>query len=118
VDEEGYYYLTDRIKHIIISGGENISPKEVESVINQIEEVIESSVVGIPDEKWGEKVVAAVVLKSGAEMEQEDIQNFCKRHLHNWKCPKDMVFPKELPKNTMGKVLKEEVTKQKYLKKK
>ncbi len=111
VDEEGYYYLTDRIKHIIISAGENISPKEVESVINQIEEVGESSVVGIPDEKWGEMVVAAVVLKSGAEIESEDIQNFCKQHLHNWKCPKDVVFPKKLPKNTMGKVLKEEVKK-------
>jgi malonyl-CoA/methylmalonyl-CoA synthetase len=111
VDSEGYYYLTDRIKHIIISGGENISPKELESVINRIEEVVESSVVGIPDEKWGEKVVAAVVLKSGADIQPEHIQNYCKQHLHNWKCPKDMVFLKELPKNTMGKVLKEEVKK-------
>ena len=111
VDEEGYYYLTDRIKHIIISGGENISPKEVESVINQIEEVVESSVVGIPDQKWGEKVVAAVVLKSGAKIDPEQIQEFCREHLHNWKCPKDLVFPERLPKNTMGKVLKEEVTK-------
>ena len=111
VDREGYYYLTDRIKHIIISGGENISPKEVESVINQMEEVVESSVVGLPDKKWGEKVVAAVVLKSGAHIDPEQIQNFCKQHLHNWKCPKDLVFPKKLPKNTMGKVLKEEVTK-------
>lgn len=111
VDGEGYYYLTDRIKHIIISGGENISPKEVESVINQIEEVVESSVVGIPDKKWGEKVVAAVVLKSGAGGEPQEIQNFCKQHLHDWKCPKDLVFLEELPKNTMGKVLKEEVKK-------
>jgi len=111
VDEEGYYYLTDRIKHIIISGGENISPKEVETVINQLEDVTESSVVGIPDEKWGEKVVAAVVLKSGAGLEPDDIKNFCKTHLHNWKCPKDFFFTKELPKNTMGKVLKEEVKK-------
>jgi malonyl-CoA/methylmalonyl-CoA synthetase len=111
VDEQGYFYLTDRIKHIIISGGENISPKEVESVINQIEEVVESSVVGITDEKWGEKVVAAIVPKSGAHMEPEDIRDFCKQHLHNWKCPKDLVFLEELPKNTMGKVLKEEVKK-------
>jgi malonyl-CoA/methylmalonyl-CoA synthetase len=111
VDEEGYYYLTDRIKHIIISGGENISPKEVESVINQIEGVVESSVVGIPDKKWGEKVVAAVVLKSGAGLEPKQIQDFCKQHLHNWKCPKDLVFLEGLPKNTMGKVLKEEVKK-------
>ena len=111
VDKEGYYYLTDRIKHIIISGGENISPKEVESVINKIEEVVESSVVCIPDKKWGEKVVAAVVLKPGAGIEPEEIQAFCKQHLHNWKCPKDLVFLEELPKNTMGKVLKEEVKK-------
>jgi malonyl-CoA/methylmalonyl-CoA synthetase len=111
VDGEGYYYLTDRIKHIIISGGENISPKEVESVINQLEEVLESSVVGIPDQKWGEKVVAAVVLKSGVQIDPEKIQNFCRQHLHNWKCPKELLFPEKLPKNTMGKVLKEEVIK-------
>jgi malonyl-CoA/methylmalonyl-CoA synthetase len=111
VDEEGYYYLTDRIKHIIISGGENISPKEVESVINQIEEVVESSVVGIPDQKWGEKVVAAVVLKPGAHIDPAQIQEFCRQHLHDWKCPKELAFPEKLPKNAMGKVLKEEVTK-------
>jgi len=109
VDEDGYYYLTDRIKHIIISGGENISPKEVEAVINQAEGVAESSVVGIPDEKWGEKVVAAVVLKPGFKVEPHTIQTFCKKHLHDWKVPKDVVFIKELPKNKMGKVLKEEV---------
>ena len=111
VDDEGYFYLTDRIKHIIISGGENISPKEVESVLNQIENVVESSVVGIPDEKWGERVVAAVVGRSGSNLVPQELQNFCKEHLHNWKCPKEIVFVKELPKNTMGKVLKEEVKK-------
>ncbi len=109
MDEEGYYYLTDRIKHIIISGGENISPKEVETVINQFEGVVESSVVGIPDEKWGEKVVAAVVTKPGSKVKPEEIQEFCKEHLHNWKCPKELVFLEELPKNRMGKVLKDEV---------
>ena len=111
VDKDGYYYLTDRIKHIIISGGENISPKEVESVINQIEGIAESSVVGIPDEKWGEKVVAAVVPKLGFNVESYTIQRFCKKHLHDWKVPKEVVFLKELPKNKMGKVLKEEVKK-------
>ena len=109
VDEDGYYYLTDRIKHIIISGGENISPKEVETIINQLEDVVESSVVGIPDEKWGEKVVAAVVGKSGSDVKAEDINKFCRNHLHDWKCPKEIVLVEELPKNTMGKVLKEEV---------
>jgi malonyl-CoA/methylmalonyl-CoA synthetase len=111
VDQEGYYYLTDRIKHIIISGGENISPKEVEAVINRVEGVAESSVVGLPDEKWGEKVVAAVVPKPGATVDPGRIQAYCKQHLHNWKCPKAVLLLKELPRNTMGKVLKEEVKK-------
>jgi malonyl-CoA/methylmalonyl-CoA synthetase len=111
IDEDGYYFLTDRIKHIIISGGENISPKEIETVINQVDGVVESSVVGIGDEKWGEKVVAAVVTKAGTGIQARDVQNHCKEHLHSWKCPKDVVFVEELPKNTMGKVLKEEVAK-------
>jgi malonyl-CoA/methylmalonyl-CoA synthetase len=109
VDEDGYYYLTDRIKNIIISGGENISPKEVETVINQFEGVVESSVVGIPDEKWGEKVVAAVVTQPGSGVTPLKVQEFCKQHLHNWKCPKEIVLLKELPKNRMGKVLRDEV---------
>jgi malonyl-CoA/methylmalonyl-CoA synthetase len=111
VDEDGYYYLTDRCKHIIISGGENISPKEIEGVINQLDEVLESSVVGIPDKTWGEKVVAAVVTKAESGIKAGEIQTYCKKHLHNWKCPKEIAFLKELPKNTMGKVLKEDVKK-------
>jgi malonyl-CoA/methylmalonyl-CoA synthetase len=109
IDKDGYYYLTDRIKHIIISGGENISPKEVEVVINQLGDVVESSVVGIPDEKWGEKVVVAVVRKTDSNIKPEEIRAHCKNNLHDWKCPKEVVFVKELPRNTMGKVLKEEV---------
>ena len=102
VDEDGYYYLTDRIKHIIISGGENISPKEVEAVINQLEDVVESSVVGVADEKWGEKVVAAVVAKTDSNIKPEAIRAHCKNNLHGWKCPKEIVFVKALPRNTMG----------------
>ncbi len=111
VDDDGYYYLTDRIKHIIISGGENISPKEVETVINQLEGVVESSVVGVPDKEWGEKVVAAVATKPGLRVKAEKIQEQCKEHLHKWKSPKEIIFVKELPKNRMGKILKEEVKK-------
>ena len=109
VDEEGYYYLTDRIKHIIITGGENVSAKEVESVINRIDNVVESAVVGIPDPKWGEKVVAAVVAKAGSDLDPKTIKTFCKEHLHDWKCPKEIIFVAEIPRNTMGKVLKENV---------
>jgi malonyl-CoA/methylmalonyl-CoA synthetase len=111
MDKDGYYYLTDRIKHIIISGGENISPKEVEVVINQLEDVVESSVIGIADEKWGEKVVAAVVTKTDSNIKPEEIRTHCKNNLHDWKCPKEVAFVRELPRNTMGKVLKEVVKK-------
>ena len=111
VDEEGYYYLTDRLKHIIISGGENISPKEVEAVINRIDGVIESSVVGVPDEQWGEKVVAAVVPKQGFTLAPQAILSVCKKQLHSWKCPKDIRFLDALPRNAMGKVIKKEVEK-------
>jgi len=111
IDADGYYYLTDRIKHIIISGGENISPKEVEAVLNQFDGVVESSVVGIPDDNWGEKVVAAVVQKPGDRINPHEILTYCKKHLHDWKCPKEVRFMKALPRNTMGKVLKEDVKK-------
>ncbi len=107
----GYYYLTDRIKHIIITGGENVSAKEVETVINRIDGIDESVVVGKPDEKWGEKVVAAVTLKPDAELTEGDIKAFCKTNLHDWKCPKEIVFLEKIPRNTMGKILKEEVKK-------
>ena len=111
LDSDGYYFITDRRKHIIISGGENISPKELEAVINQCEGVTESSVVGIPDDRWGERVVAAVVRKSGAKIEPDEIYNFCKEHLLKWKCPKEVIFVSELPRNAMGKILKEDVKK-------
>lgn len=80
-------------------------------MIDQLEDVVESSVVGIPDEKWGEKVAAAVVKRPASHVTALGIQDFCKKHLHNWKCPKEVIFVNELPKNTMGKVLKEEVKK-------
>ncbi len=109
VDDDGYYYLTDRIKHIIITGGENVSAKEVETVINQVEGVAESCVVGITDEKWGEKVVAAVVTTPGATLTEAAVIAFCKEKLHDWKCPKQILFLDEIPRNTMGKMLKEAV---------
>ena len=109
IDADGYYYLTDRIKHIIISGGENISPKEIESIINQMAGVAESSVVGLAEKKWGEKVVAAVVKEPEADVSAGEVQAYCKKHLHDWKCPKEIAFVDKLPRNTMGKVLKEEV---------
>ncbi len=108
-DEEGYYYLTDRLKHIIISGGENISPKEIENRLNQLESVYESAVFGVPDETFGEKVAAAVVPHPGATIETEELQAYCREHLHKWKCPKQFFILDHLPRNTMGKILKHEL---------
>jgi malonyl-CoA/methylmalonyl-CoA synthetase len=110
-DKDGYYYITDRLKHIIISGGENISPKEIESVINRHQKVLESCVIGVPDEKWGEKVVAAVVTKPGVTLTVQEIKDYCRQQLLAWKCPKEVFFLRELPRNKMGKVMKEIVTK-------
>ncbi len=110
-DEDGYYYITDRLKHVIISGGENISPKEIESVLDRHQKILESCVIGVPDKKWGEKVVAAIVLKLGATLTVKEIGDYCKDHLLDWKCPKEVFFLEELPRNRMGKVMKEEVAK-------
>ena len=99
------------MKHIIISGGENISAGEVETVINALEGVVESAVVGIPDEKWGEKVAAAVRIRAGADLSAETVRAHCAQRLHKWKTPKTVMFVDEIPKNTMGKVLKEDVKK-------
>jgi len=111
VDDNGYYYLTDRIKHIIISGGENVSAKEVETVIDSLEGVEESVVVGKADNQWGEVVVAAVKAKPDVLLTEEAVKSFCKQHLHTWKCPKKVLFVSDIPRNTMGKVLKEMVKK-------
>jgi malonyl-CoA/methylmalonyl-CoA synthetase len=108
-DESGYYYLTDRLKNIIITGGENVSPNEVEAVIDRLDEVVESSVVGIYDEKWGEKIVAAVVKNPNFGDISGAVRDICKEHLHDWKCPKEVIFIEKLPRNSMGKILKEDL---------
>ncbi|MCP4023223.1 MAG: acyl--CoA ligase, partial [Desulfobacteraceae bacterium] len=91
-DRDEYYYLTDRIKNIIITGGENVSPSEIETVINRLDEVVESSVLGIPDEKWGEKIVAAIVKNPTTGDITNAVKTICKKNLHNWKCPKEIIF--------------------------
>jgi len=108
-DEDGYYYLTDRLKNIIISGGENISPREIELVINANEDVLESVVIGIPDETWGEIVAAVIAVKSGSTITPVDITSLCKERLLSWKCPKKILIVNELPKNRMGKILTDRV---------
>ena len=110
IDEEGYYYLTDRLKHIIISGGENISPKEVEAVINRVDGVAESCVVGIPDEKWGEKVAAVIITRPGVDpkrITEKEIMECCREKLAGYKRPKEVIFiaQEEMPRTPTGKIL-------------
>ena len=109
VDEEGYFYLAGRASDVIIRGGENISPEEVESVLNSHPVVDESAVFGIPDATWGETVAAAVVLKPGQRVAAEDLAEWCRQRLASFKKPETVAFLEELPRNPLGKVLRREL---------
>lgn len=105
-DEEHYVYITDRKKDMIISGGENIYPAEVEKVIEQIPEVLETAVIGVPDSEWGESVKAFVVFKEGLLLPSEEIIEYCKNNLASYKKPSSIEIVPTLPRNAGGKVLK------------
>jgi fatty-acyl-CoA synthase len=106
VDAEGFLYLTDRKKDMIISGGENIASSEVERVVYELPQVLEVAVVGVADPTWGERPVAVVVLKPGAALGLDALQQHCRRKLAGFKVPKDLVMRTELPRNPSGKILK------------
>jgi fatty-acyl-CoA synthase len=108
-DEEGFYYIVDRRKHMIISGGENIYPTEIEEVISRHPAVLDAAVVGVPDEKWGEKVKAVVVLKEGESVAAGQITEFAREFLGGYKVPKIVEFRTQLPRNAAGKILKQEL---------
>ena len=109
IDEDGYIYITDRKKDIIIRGGENVSPREVEEVLYQHPKVAEAGVIGIPDEVYGEEIKAFVVLKPAEQASEDEIIAFCKEHLPSFKTPKKLQFMDSLPKNLLGKVLRAEL---------
>jgi len=109
VDEDGYFYITGRKKDIIIRGGENVSPVEVEEVLLQHPSVAEAGVVGIPDAVYGEEIKAFVVIKPGEQVSEEELIAFCKDRLPTFKRPKKVQFIKSLPRNILGKVLRAEL---------
>jgi long-chain acyl-CoA synthetase len=109
MDEDGYIYLVDRRKDMIISGGENIYSREVEEVLYVHDAVLEAAVVGVPDKKWGESVKAVVVLKDGAQASEDEIIDFCKEHLASYKKPRSVEFWDSLPKTGSGKIKKAEI---------
>lgn len=106
VDDEGYFFLLDRKKSMINRGGENIYTAEIENVLFNHPSVLEAAVVGIPDKVFGEVVLAALVLKEGHTLEEQDVRNFIGKYLADYKVPKYVQFLKELPRNPSGKVLK------------
>jgi len=105
-DEEGYFYIVDRKIDMIISGAENIYPAEIEEVLYSHPKILESAVIGIPDEKWGESVIAVVALKKGERASENEIVEFCKARLAGYKIPRGVIFLTELPKSSSGKILK------------
>jgi acyl-CoA synthetase (AMP-forming)/AMP-acid ligase II len=109
LDDNGYLYISDRIKDMIISGGENIYPAEIERVLAEHPDVAEVTVIGVPDAKWGEVGKAIVVPKPGVELDDDAVLAFCRQHLASFKCPKSLTVVAELPRNATGKVLKRQL---------
>jgi acyl-CoA synthetase (AMP-forming)/AMP-acid ligase II len=108
-DDDGYLYIVDRLKDMIVSGGENIASSEIERVLYEHESVIEAAVVGRPDDRWGEVPVGYVVLGSAATTTPEELIEHCRQQLARFKVPKEVVLIDELPRNPSGKVLKREL---------
>ncbi len=108
-DEDGYLYIVDRLKDMILSGGENIAGSEVERVLYEHDAVLEAAVVGRADDRWGEVPVAFVVLRPDATATAEELIEHCRGQLARFKVPKDMIFLDALPRNPSGKVLKREL---------
>jgi acyl-CoA synthetase (AMP-forming)/AMP-acid ligase II len=106
LDEEGYLYIVDRKKDMIVTGGENVYPTEVEDILFKHPAVLEAAVIGIPDPKWVESVKAIVVVRQGMTVTGAELIAFCKGHIAGYKCPKTVEFISELPKSPTGKVLR------------
>jgi len=114
VDEDGYLYIVDRIKDLIIRGGYNIAPVEIESVLHRHPDVLEVGVIGLPDEKWGESILAVVALKDDTGVDEAALLRWCREDgsLSTLKMPKNIAFVPALPKNAVGKIAKNELRSQ------
>jgi acyl-CoA synthetase (AMP-forming)/AMP-acid ligase II len=109
MDEEGYVYIQDRVKDMIISGGENIYPREIENVLFDHPAITDAAVIGVPDDRWGESVKAVVVFQAGASATAEEIIDFCRGRLAGFKVPRSVDVIAAIPRTTTGKVLKREL---------
>ena len=111
MDEDGYLYIVDRLKDMIITGGENVYPREIEEILFQRPEVQECAVIGLPDREWGERVTAVIIPKPGQVLDAAEIKAYLKGRLSAFKVPKEYLMVKELPKSPTGKILKRELRK-------
>ncbi|MCY1503215.1 Long-chain-fatty-acid--CoA ligase [compost metagenome] len=109
MDEDGYIFIVDRIKDMIVTGGENVYSAEVENAIGRHPAVAASAVIGIPSDQWGEAVHAVVVLKPGLQASAGEIITHCRQHIAGYKCPKSVEFIANLPLSGAGKILKREL---------
>ena len=109
MDDDGYLYITDRKKDLIIRGGENIYPKEIENILYRHPDVLEAGVIGVPDPVYGESVKAFVALKTPGSVTEEELLEFCKKELPSYKRPKAVQFLESLPKSAVGKILRREL---------
>jgi long-chain acyl-CoA synthetase len=109
VDEDGYFSIVDRKKDMILRGGYNVYPREIEEVLYEHPTVSEAAVVGLPDERLGEEIGAAIALKPGAEADADDLRDFVKQRVAAYKYPRRIWFIDELPKGPTGKILKREI---------
>ena len=109
MDEDGYIYLAGRSDDMIIRGGENISPEEVEDVLHSHPQVEEAAVIGIPDPEWGQEPRAVIALKKGEDATQDEIMEYCRSRLAGFKRPRSVIFVDFLPRNQLGKLLKKEL---------
>lgn len=112
LDEDGYLFIVDRIKDMIITGGENVYPREVEEVLYTRQEIEGCAVIGIPDKEWGERVTAFITPKPGQKIVSEELKTFLKSRLSPFKVPKEYIVVNEFPKSPAGKILKRELKKQ------
>ena len=108
-DDEGYLYIHDRLKDMIVSGAENVYPAEVERVLGGCPGVADVAVIGIPDERWGEAVKALVVAAVGTTVTEKDIIEYAREHIARFKCPKSVDLVDSIPRNPSGKILKKEL---------
>ena len=108
-DADGFYYIVDRKSDMIIRGGENIYPREIDEVLYQHPQIAAAAVIGVPDELYGEEVAAVVVLKSEEKLSEQEVIEFCKARLADYKCPKTVRFVDDIPKGPTGKLLKREL---------